>query len=400
MNDILNEFDIFFRTRLDYWKKQNLSYSWYWFLAVFFGWLGLDHFYLGSPIAGVMKIVLNVVMLGWPWFYDAMNATMNQDHIKLTGPINPVVGPLGIGAGRFASDPASVPASHKNMLIYGLVVILFGVFGADSFLVGDKLSGYLRIILLFTFFFTPVAIIWWLYKLYLYFIRTDQLLDQNYVYFDAPKPSDPSLICPNVLEQVTVWFVETLATVADYIPIVNNFVPMIKSLAESLRVAYGIAKETAETVVDTAQTLSTSADQIQSNLDPEAIKTAISVERGRAEGAEGAGGASGLSSALSPSSSGLMSGGGRGTHSRKKSPEEKPEDYAGLLPVAILAVIIISFSYISLKIYTEGKKLITGIMRNNKMKKNIHNIHNNTTQIPPVNQYAQRSSQAIPDDSP
>jgi TM2 domain-containing membrane protein YozV len=194
MNDILNEFDIFYRTRLDYWKKQNLSYSWYWFLAVFFGWLGLDQFYLGSPIAGVMKIVLNIIMLGWPWFYDAMNATMNQDHVKFTGPINPVVGPLGIGAGRFSPDPSTVPASHKNMLIYGLVVIMLGLFGADSFLVGDKLSGYLRIILLFTFFFAPVAIIWWLYKLYLYFIRTDQLLDQNYVYFDAPKPSDSRAI--------------------------------------------------------------------------------------------------------------------------------------------------------------------------------------------------------------
>lgn len=363
----MEEFDIFFRTRLDYWKKSNLSYGWYWFLAVFFGWLGLDQLYLGSPIAGIGKIILNIVMLGWPWLYDALNATLNKEHIKASGPINPLIGHIGIGAGRFVDEDSTVKPSHKNMLIYGLILICFGIFGADSFLVGDKLSGYMRIIMLFSFFLTPIAFIWWLYKLYLYFIRTDQLLDQNYVYFDAPKPTDPSLICPNVLEQITVWFIDTIGTVVEYIPVLNNFVPLIKSLADSLRVAYGMVKETAGVVINTATTVAEAGESIEGAFDPDAIKQAID-DKSREEKSSGDRGEG-------------QKGGGK---KQKESP----------VSMIALVVLIISFlGYISMKVFTECKKLITGIMRNNIMK---NNGGNNITKN---KQNEQRRGEAYPDDS-
>lgn len=393
----MDEFDIFYRSRLDYWKKQNLSYGWYWFLAVFFGWLGLDQLYLGSPAAGVGKAILNMTMLGWPWLYDALNATLNREHIQMTGPINPLFGNIGVGAGRFVGDGGNVPESHKNMLIYGLVLIFFGIFGADSFLVGDKLSGYMRLIMLFTFFFTPIAIIWWLYKLYLYFIRTDQLLDQNYVYFGAPKPTDPSLICPNVLEQITVWFVETLAAVIEYIPVVNNFVPLIRSLAESLKVAYGIAKETVGTAINTAETIATAGESMESALNTDKIKEAINTERiaNSANSAKHVGGGArgrGRGGARGGGGGGGGTRGGGSGGSGGSGGEDKEESPVTIF--AIITVVLVIICYISTKFFAESKKLITGIVRKFMIKNNTEKGQKE------IGQNEQRNGQTYPDDSP
>ena len=205
----------FYRTTLEYWKASTQNYTWYWVLAVFFGWAGLDMFYLRSPMAGVVKALLSVFTLGFVWFYDAIQATFNKEQIQVSGPISPFYGPIGIAGGMFMGAPGTEEqlGKHAHMLLYGIVLIATGLFGGDSFLVGDKLSGYIRIIALVTIFFAPVAFVWWFYKLYLYFIRTDQLLDQNYEYFGAPEPADASSKCPNVLEIFTVWAVHTAGAV-------------------------------------------------------------------------------------------------------------------------------------------------------------------------------------------
>jgi hypothetical protein len=250
----------FYRTTLEYWKASTQNYTWYWVLAVFFGWAGLDMFYLRSPMAGVVKALLSVFTLGFVWFYDAIQATFNKEQIQVSGPISPFYGPIGIAGGMFMGAPGTEEqlGKHAHMLLYGIVLIATGLFGGDSFLVGDKLSGYIRIIALVTIFFAPVAFVWWFYKLYLYFIRTDQLLDQNYEYFGAPEPADASSKCPNVLEIFTVWAVHTAGTVMSYIPFVGPIAQWLLNLSLKLKDAYGMVKSTVESVqrvgpaVDTA----------------------------------------------------------------------------------------------------------------------------------------------------
>lgn len=240
----------FYRTTLEYWKASTQNYTWYWVLAVFFGWAGLDMFYLRSPIAGVVKVILNIFTLGFIWFYDALQATFNKDQIEVTGPISPFYGPIGIAGGMFMDQPGAEEqkSKHANMLLYGIVLIATGLFGGDSFLVGDKLSGYIRIIALITIFFSPIAFIWWVYKLYLYFIRTDQLLDQNYEFFGAPEPPDASAKCPNVLEIFTVWAVHTAGVILSYVPFVGPAGQWLLNLSLKLKDAYGMVKSTVESV--------------------------------------------------------------------------------------------------------------------------------------------------------
>lgn len=254
----------FYRTTLEYWKASTQNYTWYWVLAVFFGWAGLDMFYLRSPIAGVMKALLNVFTLGFVWFYDAIQASLNKDQIQVSGPISPFYGPLGIAGGMFMGAPGTDDqmSKHANMLLYGIVLIATGLFGGDSFLVGDKLSGYIRIIALVTIFFAPVAFVWWFYKLYLYFIRTDQLLDQNYEYFGAPEPVDASSKCPNALEIFTVWAVHTAGVILSYIPFVGPMSQWLLNLSLKLKDAYGMVKSTVESV----QKVGPAVEQMQSAM--------------------------------------------------------------------------------------------------------------------------------------
>lgn len=276
----------FYRTSLEYWKASTQNYTWYWVLAVFFGWAGLDMVYLRSPLAGVGKALLNIFTLGFVWFYDAIQATFNKDQIQLSGPISPIYGPLGIAGGMFMGEPATEEqrGKHAHMLLYGIVLLFTGIFGGDSFLVGDKLSGYIRILLLITIFFAPVAFIWWFYKLYLYFIRTDQLLDQHYQFFGAPEPPDASSKCPNVLEIFTVWAVHTAGVIIGYIPFVGPIGEWLLNLSLKLKDAYGMVKSTVESVQKIEPAIQSTMEAMKvSPTDVDTAKTTVNKQTGGAE---------------------------------------------------------------------------------------------------------------------
>ena len=239
----------FARTSLEYWGKSTLDYNWYWILTVFLGFTGLDMLYLRSPIMMIVKIIVNIFTLGYWWAYDALEATFNSKHVKVAGPTAPFYGPLGIAGGMFMGLPGTPVdrAKHANFLVYSIILIFTGLFGGDSFLTGDNLSGYLRIFFLITIILAPISFLWWMYKIYQLYVRPDQTLDQNWEFFGAPEPDDAASKCPNALEVFTVWVVDTLGVVIEYIPILSQFAPAIKALAQSLRVAYGFVKKVAQT---------------------------------------------------------------------------------------------------------------------------------------------------------
>lgn len=258
----------FYRTSLEYWQTSTLNYTWYWIFAVFLGFFGLDLLYARAPLGAIAKFIVNIFTLGAWWYYDAIEATFNKKQVQTVGPSFPPYGPLGIAGGQFMGKGTDKEKDkHANFLIYGAIVLFTGLFGGDSFLVGDDLSGYIRIISLLSLIFSPIALIWWGYKLYLYFIRTDQILDQNYEYFGAPKPANAGAICPNVLEMFTAWIIDTAGVVLEYIPILNKFAPALRMLAASLRKAYGIVVDVVDAVQKVSEldmsTLETDREQVK-----------------------------------------------------------------------------------------------------------------------------------------
>ena len=75
------------------------SYVVFALLAVFFGLLGADKFYMGSPIQGIAKLILCfnlfTFLIGWAWVaWDAFHATfMTEDILK-----NGIQAPVGLNA--------------------------------------------------------------------------------------------------------------------------------------------------------------------------------------------------------------------------------------------------------------------------------------------------------------
>ena len=238
----------FSSSSLENWKIQNLNYSWYWVLAVFFGWCALDQLYVGSPKTFLIKNIFNVIAFGYPWFYEAMMATSAQEQIKLFGTPIPVFGgsssvPISVAAGRFATEDSeqnSRSEKHSRFLQYGLVLGLLGLIGGDSFLMGNYLSGFTRIFCLITIILAPISIFWWLYKLAMFFFQTERVLEQDWDFFGYPEPND-GVPCPGILQQVTLWFLTTLVAVLDSIPILNKFTFILKPLLLALQKAYGFA---------------------------------------------------------------------------------------------------------------------------------------------------------------
>jgi len=164
-----------------------LSYDIFLGLSVLGGFFALDHLYLRSPLTFLAKLVVNMLFFGVWWLYDAMQALFNEDVVKIYGLGVPGLGPKGIAAGVLGKE---VPdKKHMRFFTYAITLMLLGVFGGDSFLLGDKKSGFIRLFSLITWFFAPVAFAWWGYKLYKFVFSTKSVIESESEYFGAPVSS-------------------------------------------------------------------------------------------------------------------------------------------------------------------------------------------------------------------
>ena len=245
--------DYFSSSSLKNWKTQNLNYYWYWTLAVIFGWCSLEQLYLGSPRTFVLKNIANVFFLGYPWLYEALMASTARPQVEVFGSPLPVVTgstsvPLTIGAGRFATatsggDPA-VNAKHYRFLLYSLVLAFTGIAGGDSCVTGQSFAGFVRLFSLLSVVFAPIAIFWWLYKIILYFIKTEGVLEEYWEFFGYPKPNETQP-CPGFLEHTTLWILAlvdaALDVVASVFPILSPLISLVKQFRTALVKSWGFA---------------------------------------------------------------------------------------------------------------------------------------------------------------
>lgn len=164
-----------------------LSYNVLMGLSVLGGFFALDHLYLRSPLTFLAKIIINFLCFGIWWIYDATQIVFNSHAVKIFGLGVPGLGPQGIAAGVFANP---VPdKKHMMFFIYAMCLLFGGVFGLDSFLMGDNRTGFIRLICLISVIFAPIAIGWWLYKLFNFFLYTKDVISETSDFFGAPAHS-------------------------------------------------------------------------------------------------------------------------------------------------------------------------------------------------------------------
>ena len=205
-------------------KAVYLSYDLFLGLSVLGGFFALDHLYLRSPLTFLAKFFMNIMFFGIWWLYDALQAVFHGEVVQAYGLGIPGLGPKGIAGGVLSKE---VPdKKHLNFFIYAIALMLGGIFGADSFLVGDKQSGFIRMIMLVSVILAPCAIIWWGYNIFRFFFNTKGLISENGNYFGVPQTSAFSKMFPwlsalNPLEWITNF-------------LQNIFGPPIGALKESL----------------------------------------------------------------------------------------------------------------------------------------------------------------------
>ena len=243
-------------TSLKRWDIQNLDYNWYFALTIIGGFFGLDYMYLGSPLGAVTKTIFNLFTLGFWWYYDALNAAVSQDQVRLYGPSAPMFGLTGLAAGRFrdSKNPFGLEnklMKHTNFLLYGIILVSLGIIGGDSFLTGNFFNGVMRLFSLISMIGAPIAIFWWISNLYYYFLDTGSCIDQNWDYFGAPKPTNQAAECPSFLMIITVWIFKTILVLIELIPIIGPMIgPFLQAFIKKLELAYGFIAKGIEELKD------------------------------------------------------------------------------------------------------------------------------------------------------
>ncbi len=172
----------FYYTQRGFWGSPNANFTVFAALAIipFTGLLGLDHFYLRSPLSGLLKAVGNLLTFGLWYFYDIAQVTGEADRVKKNGMSYPIVGPTGLGAGIFLEkDEEAKGATPLTFLIYAILVLLPLPFALDHFFVGDTWGGFAKIFANFNIFLFIFGIFWAGMAVFRLFFKTDAIFTQG-----------------------------------------------------------------------------------------------------------------------------------------------------------------------------------------------------------------------------
>jgi TM2 domain-containing membrane protein YozV len=172
----------FYYTQRSFWGSPNANFTVLAALSIipFTGLLGLDHFYLRSPLSGLLKAIGNLLTFGLWYFYDIAQVTGEADRVKNNGMSYPILGPTGLGAGIFLEkDEEAKGATPMTFLVYALLVLLPLPFALDHFFVGDTWGGFAKIFANFNIFLFIFGIFWALVAVFRLFFRTDSIFTEG-----------------------------------------------------------------------------------------------------------------------------------------------------------------------------------------------------------------------------
>jgi len=152
----------------DYTQSKFWGGSWYpyWSLmlmTIVFGFFGLDHVWLRSPLSGFLKFIVNIFTLGLWYFYDILQVLGEKDSVMANGLSAPFIGPLGIGAGMFKDSNPDGPTARSPLKYMAYMFLLMLPFGFDLYIAGDSNGAIVKFLLtILAIFIFPlfIAVVW------------------------------------------------------------------------------------------------------------------------------------------------------------------------------------------------------------------------------------------------
>jgi hypothetical protein len=88
----------------------------------------------------------------------------------------------------------------------------------------------------------PISFLWQVFKMYRYYLNTDECININWQYFGAPRPSGV-VDCPSIPMILTVWLLKTMLAFLQLIPFFGPIVSLLQAFIKNLEVAYGFVVE-------------------------------------------------------------------------------------------------------------------------------------------------------------
>jgi len=264
MENLLQTYCI--HTRSNFWGGPWYSY---WSLIAFTiigGLFGLDHFWLRSPMTGILKIIVNIFTFGLWYFYDILQILGDKDNVMKHGLTIPLIGPMGIGAGMFVDNNGGKNESKSpwRLLAYMLLVCL--PFGLDFFIAGDTTGGVVRLLSNIIY---PIAFIWGCVSMFHIFFMTQDVLEKGpyrmFPFSWVMDPRGPSKLGPKDLEagpscgesgilgsilSLAVLFFPGVAPAVEGVSLATRGVSGAISAVSG---AVGTASETATTILEAAK---------------------------------------------------------------------------------------------------------------------------------------------------
>ncbi len=175
-------------TQIGYWNTPNLSWTIYIMLVVGLGFFGIDHLYMRSPFTAFLKLIVNILTLGFWYLYDVIGAFAETDVTKKYGVTTPFAPTGGLGAGMFSDKPDVKHAPWKFMGYSLTSGFPFGLFGLNNLVIGDTKGAIIKFWMtgMFAFpliFFFPltwvIAIGAAMYGMYVLFFKTETIFSKG-----------------------------------------------------------------------------------------------------------------------------------------------------------------------------------------------------------------------------
>lgn len=155
---------------IDVWKHPDRSYYLFITLSILFGFLGFDHFYLRSFGTGMQKFFINIFTFGLWYFWDLIQICFDGQKVRTEGLDSPFEWIRGIGRGvfidpkeklRMMADPATpITRTKKDIVIYALLTMMFGIFGFDKLYMGHPWQAVTKFISVFNILFFLFGLLW------------------------------------------------------------------------------------------------------------------------------------------------------------------------------------------------------------------------------------------------
>lgn len=174
---------------IDVWKHPDRSYYLFITLSVLFGFLGFDHFYLRSFGTGLQKLFVNLFTFGLWYFWDLVQICFDGQKVRTEGLDSPFEWVRGIGRGvfvdpkekiRMMADPTlPVVRTKKDIVIYALLTVMFGIFGFDKLYMGQPWQAVTKFLSVFNILFFLFGLLWVLWDIVHIFLYPETVLQSG-----------------------------------------------------------------------------------------------------------------------------------------------------------------------------------------------------------------------------